>query len=93
MGNYVDRGNQYIQLVKVLCCKLPIIGKQLLTFLNKDQVLNKQPETSLFSSYIYLTFKTVNMLETGDTSLQSHCPKVTAPDIWRFVGSLCLSAF
>ena len=47
----------------------------------------------LFSSYIYLTFKIVDMLETGDTSLQSHCPKVTAPDIWRFVGSLCLSAF
>ena len=25
----MDRGNQYIQLVKVLYCKLPTIGKQL----------------------------------------------------------------
>ena len=45
-------------------------------------------QAKLFSSYIYLTFKIVDMLETGDTSLQIHCPKVTALDIWRFVGSL-----
>ena len=31
MGSFVGRGNQYIQLVKVLYCKLPTIGKQLPT--------------------------------------------------------------
>ena len=31
-GSFVGRGNQYLQLVKVLYCKLPIIGKQLRTF-------------------------------------------------------------
>ena len=29
MGSFVGRGNQYIQLVKVLYCKLPTIDKQL----------------------------------------------------------------
>ena len=32
MGSFVSKGNQYIQLVKVLYCKLPTIGKQLPTF-------------------------------------------------------------
>ena len=32
MGNWKGRGNQYIQLVKVLYCKLPINGKQLPAF-------------------------------------------------------------
>ena len=31
-GSFVDRGNQYIQLVKVLYCKLPKNGKQLPAF-------------------------------------------------------------
>ena len=31
-GSYVGRGNQYIQLVKVLYCKLPTNGKQLPAF-------------------------------------------------------------
>ena len=30
-GSFVGRGNQYIQLVKVLYCKLPTISKQLPT--------------------------------------------------------------
>ena len=29
VGSFVGRGNQYIQLVKVLYCKLPTISKQL----------------------------------------------------------------
>ena len=29
MGSFMGRGNQYIQLVKVLYCKLPTISKQL----------------------------------------------------------------
>ena len=29
MGSWEGRGNQYIQLVKVLSCKLPTNGKQL----------------------------------------------------------------
>ena len=32
MGSFVGRGNQYIQLVKVLYCKLSTTGKQLPTF-------------------------------------------------------------
>ena len=39
-GSFVGRGNQYIQLVKVLYCKLPTIGKQLPTFSNEVQGLN-----------------------------------------------------
>ena len=31
-GSWKDRGNQYIQLVKVLYCKLPTNGKQLPAF-------------------------------------------------------------
>ena len=31
-GSFMDRGNQYIQLVKVLYCKLPTNGKQLPAF-------------------------------------------------------------
>ena len=34
-GSFVGRGNQYIQLVKVLYCKLLTIGKQLPTFAHK----------------------------------------------------------
>ena len=32
MGNWKGRGNQYIQFVRVLCCKLPTNGKQLPAF-------------------------------------------------------------
>ena len=39
-GSFVGRANQYIQLVKVLYCKLPTIGKQLPTFPHKVQGLN-----------------------------------------------------
>ena len=31
-GSWKDRGNQYIQLIKVLYCKLPTNGKQLPAF-------------------------------------------------------------
>ena len=37
---FVDRGNQYMRLVKVLYCKLPTIGKQLPTFPHKARGLN-----------------------------------------------------
>ena len=32
MGSFMGRGNQYIQLVRVLYCKLPSNGKQLPAF-------------------------------------------------------------
>ena len=32
MGSWKGRGNQYIQLVKILYCKLPTDGKQLPAF-------------------------------------------------------------
>ena len=44
MGSLVDRGNQYIQLVKVLYCKLPTIDKQLPTFPHRVWRLNCQRE-------------------------------------------------
>ena len=42
MGSFVDRGNQYIQLVKVLYCKLPTDGKQLPAF-PLEAVLGTEP--------------------------------------------------
>ena len=42
-GCFVGRGNQYIQLVKVLYCKLPTIGKQLPTFPHRVWDLNPSP--------------------------------------------------
>ena len=44
VGRFVGRGNQYIQLVKVLYCKLLTIGKQLPTFPHKVRGLNRQPQ-------------------------------------------------
>ena len=41
MGSFVGRGNQYIQLIKVLYCKLLTICKQLPTFPHKVQDLNR----------------------------------------------------
>ena len=40
MGSFMGRGNQYIQLVKVLYCKLLPIGKQLPAFPHKVWGLN-----------------------------------------------------
>ena len=37
-------GNQYIQLVKVLYCKLPTIGQQQSTFPYMDRGLNHRPQ-------------------------------------------------
>ena len=43
-GSFVGRGDQYIQLIKVLYCKLPAIGKQLPTVPHKVWGLNRRPE-------------------------------------------------
>ena len=43
-GSFVGRGNQYKQLVKVLCCKLPTTDKQLPTFPYMVQGLNRRPQ-------------------------------------------------
>ena len=40
MGSFVGRGNQYIQLVKVLYCKLPANGKYQLSHLKSGQDTN-----------------------------------------------------
>ena len=40
----MGRRNQYIQLVKVLYCKLSTIGKQLPSFPHKVRALNHQPQ-------------------------------------------------
>ena len=44
MGSFVGRGNQYIQLVKILYCKLQTIGKQLQSFPHKVWGLNHRPQ-------------------------------------------------
>ena len=44
MGSFVCGGNKYIQLVKVLNCKLPSISKQLPTFPHKVRALNPRPQ-------------------------------------------------
>ena len=41
-GNFIDRENQLIQLVKVLYCKLPTIGQQLPTIPHKVFGLNSR---------------------------------------------------
>ena len=43
-GSFMGRENQYIQLVKILYCKLPTIGEQLPTFPHKVQHLNHRPQ-------------------------------------------------
>ena len=43
-GIFKQRGNQYIQLVKVLYCKLLPIGKQLPAFLHKVRGLKHRPQ-------------------------------------------------
>ena len=43
MGSFVGGGNQYIQLVEVLYCKLKQISKQLPTFPHRVQGLNYRP--------------------------------------------------
>ena len=43
MANFVGRGNQYIQLVKVLYCKLPTTGNEP-SFPHKVRGLNRQPQ-------------------------------------------------
>ena len=42
--SFMGRGNQYIQLVKVLNCKLSTICKKLPSFPHKVQGLNRQPQ-------------------------------------------------
>ena len=44
IGTLVGRGNQYVQLVKVLYCKLPTIGKILPTYPHKVRGLNHRPQ-------------------------------------------------
>ena len=44
IGCLMGRGNQYIQLVNILYCELPTIGKQLLTFAHRVQGLNWRPQ-------------------------------------------------
>ena len=43
------RGNQYIQLFKVLYCKLPTIGKQLPMLPLKVLAINHSPQRSFYS--------------------------------------------
>ena len=43
-GSFVAKENQYIQLVKVVYCKLPTISKLLQTFPHKIWGLNRRPQ-------------------------------------------------
>ena len=51
----MGRGNQYLQLVKALYCKLPTIGKQLPILPHKVLGLNCQPQKSERVYYHYTT--------------------------------------
>ena len=65
MGSFVGRGNQSIQLVKVLYCKLPTIGKQLPTFPHKVWGLNSRPqrwEVSVLPMHHHGPFKLIGTL-------------------------------
>ena len=56
-GSFEGRGNRYIQLVKVLNCKLLTIGKELPTFPHRVRGLNRRPqrwEASMASVNSYL---------------------------------------
>ena len=44
MCSLVGKGNKYINLVKVLYCKLPTIGEELPTYSHKVQGLNRRPQ-------------------------------------------------
>ena len=44
IGNFMDRGNQCKQLIEVLYCNLPTIGKKLPTFPHRAQGLNFRPK-------------------------------------------------
>ena len=43
-GSFVGRGNQHIQLVKVLYCKLPTISEKLPSFPHRVRGLNHRPQ-------------------------------------------------
>ena len=43
-SSFMGRGNQYIQLIKVLYCKLPTIGKKLPSFQHRVLGLNSRPQ-------------------------------------------------
>ena len=52
MGSFMGRGNQYIQLVKVLYCKLPTIGEQLPAFLSHRVLsLTRRPQRKEVNVY------------------------------------------
>ena len=47
MGSWKGRGNQYIQFVVVLYCKLPTNGKQLPAFLLEARAGNRTPASEV----------------------------------------------
>ena len=47
MGSWKGRGNQYIQLVKVLYCKLSTNGKQLPAFPTSGRAVNRTPASEV----------------------------------------------
>ena len=63
-GSFMGRGNQYIQLVKVLYCKLLTISKKLPSFQHRVQGLNcrrQRWETSVIPLHSTNTVKTTNL--------------------------------
>ena len=63
MDSFMGRGNHYIQLVMVLCCKLPTIGKELPTFplrVGGFELQTSDVGGECFSQSFISKFKTVN---------------------------------
>ena len=87
MGSFVGSGNQYIQLVKVLYCKLPTKSKKLPTSSHKVRGLNLEasvlplcPPPPPPTTTTYLLFMAISRaqlvsgqeLSTGDLSTCGH---------------------
>ena len=64
MGSWGCRRNQYIQLVKVLYCKLPTIGKQLPALLQNLDWESKSEVSIVLNTRTYKTGKTAD--RSGD---------------------------
>ena len=95
MGSFKP-GNQYIQLVKVLYCKLPTMGKKLPSFPHRVQGLNQQrqrweasvlplchldPPSSIIISIIITCEREVITRQKVFTNAKTKCP--TANTVYK----------
>ena len=82
MGSFMGRGNQYIQLVKVLYCKLLTIGKKLSTFPHRVQGF-EPPTTEVGSECV----TTVPLCLFGVLRRFQHCTGHITTGSWKGRGN------